>query len=111
MMKDLHSLKKLFRIHLLAVLTFPLQAIGIEKNASAKVISVVDGDTLMVNYKGIEESVRFIGIDARESRINKKAKNDAQRSGEDFKRIIAMGGKLRHETISDRNRVGRTMQS
>jgi micrococcal nuclease len=52
---------------------------------------VIDGDTLEINYKGKEESVRLIGIDAPESRPNKKARNDAQRSGEDLKTITAMG--------------------
>jgi micrococcal nuclease len=84
-------LKKLFCILLLTALTLPLQAIAVDKIASAKVISVVDGDTLKVRYKGIEEGVRLIGIDAPESRINEKAKNDARRSGEDLKTITAMG--------------------
>jgi micrococcal nuclease len=52
---------------------------------------VIDGDTLKVNYKGMEENVRLIGIDAPESGPNKKAKNDAQRSGKDLKTITAMG--------------------
>ena len=52
---------------------------------------VIDGDTLKINYKGKEDSVRLIGIDAPESRPNKKARNDAQRSGEDLKTITAMG--------------------
>jgi len=90
-MKNLRCLKKLFCILLLATLTPPLQAICVEKIGSAKVISVVDGDTLKVNYKGKEESVRLIGIDAPETRPNKKARNDAQRSGEDLKTITAMG--------------------
>jgi len=90
-MKNLRCLKKLFYILLLAAITLPLQAISVENIGPAKVISVVDGDTLKINYKGKEESVRLIGIDAPESRINKKAKNDAQRSGEDLKTITAMG--------------------
>ena len=90
-MKDLRCLKKLFYIFLLAGLTLPLQAVSIESIGPAKIISVIDGDTLKVNYKGKEESVRLIGIDAPESRINKKAKNDTQRSGEDLKTIIVMG--------------------
>lgn len=91
MMKNLRCLKKLSCVLLLATLTLPLQAICVEKIASTKVISVVDGDTLKVRYKGIEEGVRLIGIDAPESRPNKKARNDAQRSGEDLKTITAMG--------------------
>ena len=51
-MKNLRCLKKLFCILLLATLTLPLQANAVENIRSAKVISVVDGDTLKVNYKG-----------------------------------------------------------
>ena len=90
-MKNLRCLKRLFCVLLLAILTLPLQAVSIENIGSAKVLRVVDGDTLRVNYKGKEEGVRLIGIDAPESRPNKKAKNDAQRSGEDLKTITAMG--------------------
>jgi micrococcal nuclease len=56
-----------------------------------RVKRVVDGDTLRVSYQGREENVRLIGIDAPESRPNKKAKIDAQRSGEDLETIFAMG--------------------
>jgi micrococcal nuclease len=93
MMKTLRSLKKLFCILLFAALMLPLQAISVEKLDSAKVLKIVDGDTLKVRYKGIEEGVRLIGIDAPESRMNKKAKYDAQRSGEDLKTITSMGKK------------------
>ncbi len=55
------------------------------------VIRVVDGDTLKVRYWGKEESIRLIGIDTPESRVNKKAKKDAKRSGQDIKTITAMG--------------------
>ncbi len=90
-MKNLCCLKKLFCILLLATLSLPLQAVSVEKLESAKVLKIVDGDTLKVRYKGIEESVRLVGIDTPESRPNKKAKNDAQRSGEDLRTITAMG--------------------
>ena len=72
-------------------LAFPLWAETPPRLEPAKVINVVDGDTLKINYKGKEESVRLIGIDAPESRPNKKAKSDARRSGEDLKTITAMG--------------------
>ena len=55
------------------------------------VIRVVDGDTLKISYNGQDESVRLIGIDTPESRINKKTKKDAKRSGQDIETIIAMG--------------------
>ena len=55
------------------------------------VTRVVDGDTLKIRYWGKEESIRLIGIDTPESRVNKKAKRDAKRSGQDIKTITAMG--------------------
>jgi micrococcal nuclease len=55
------------------------------------VTRIVDGDTLKVRYWGKEESIRLIGIDTPESRVNKKAKGDAKRSGQDIKTITAMG--------------------
>ena len=64
-MKNLRCLKKFLCILLLAALTLPLQAISVEKLESAKVLKTVDGDTLKVRYKGIEESVRLIGMQGR----------------------------------------------
>ena len=60
---------------------------------TAKVLSVVDGDTIKVHYKGKEESVRLIGIDTPESRMNQRARMESQRTGEDLKAIIEMGKK------------------
>lgn len=58
---------------------------------SAIVVRVVDGDTLLVVYDGVEEYVRLIGVDTPESRRNKKAKKDAARLGVDIEVIIARG--------------------
>lgn len=58
---------------------------------SITVVRIVDGDTLKINYKGQKESVRLIGIDTPESRVNKKTKKDAKRSEQDIETIIAMG--------------------
>ena len=55
------------------------------------VTRIVDGDTLKVISWGKEESIRLIGIDTPESRVNKKTKKDAKRSGQDIETIIAMG--------------------
>ena len=46
---------------------------------------------LKVRYCGKDESIRLVGIDTPESRVNKKTKKDAKRSGQDIKTIIAMG--------------------
>ena len=58
---------------------------------TAKIISIIDGDTLKIDYKGQKESIRLIGIDTPESRVNKKIKKDAKRSEQDIETIIAMG--------------------
>ncbi len=55
------------------------------------VVRVVDGDTLKIRYWGKEESIRLIGIDTPESRVNKKAKRDAEKTGQNIKTITAMG--------------------
>jgi micrococcal nuclease len=60
---------------------------------SVKVIRVVDGDTLKVDFHGIELTTRLIGVDTPESRRNKKAKKDAKRSDQDLDTIIALGKK------------------
>jgi micrococcal nuclease len=57
----------------------------------ATVLRVVDGDTLKIEYEGRSESIRLIGIDTPESRINKKARKDAARSDQDIGTITTMG--------------------
>ena len=74
-------------------LTLLLIAISLPVNAAelVAVTKITDGDTIKVNYKGNIESVRLIGIDTPESKRNKKAKKDAERTGQDLDTIIAMG--------------------
>jgi len=55
------------------------------------VLRVLDGDTLKIEHQGRIESLRLIGIDTPESRVNKKAKKDAARNQEDIKKIISLG--------------------
>jgi micrococcal nuclease len=78
---------KIFLPFLLVVLFFT----SLYGQEIIRVKRIVDGDTIQVSYHGKEENVRLIGIDAPESRPNKKGKMDAQRSGEDLKTILAMG--------------------
>ena len=80
------SLKRFFP--LLIILSF---ALSLHAQETVKILRVVDGDTLKINYKGKQESIRLIGIDAPESRVNPRAKREAQRTGEDMKTILAMG--------------------
>ncbi len=79
-------LKTLSFIFILSLLSSSLHA-----QQTTTVVRVVDGDTLWVRYGGQREKVRLIGIDTPESRVNKKTKKDAKRSGQDIKTIIAMG--------------------
>ncbi len=76
--------------HLFIVLSFFLSSNTLAQQTTT-VVRIVDGDTLKVRYWGKEESIRLIGIDTPESRVNKKAKRDAKRSGQDIKTIIEMG--------------------
>jgi micrococcal nuclease len=71
---------------ILLTLALPLQAY--EK---AKVLSIVDGDTVKVIYHNREESIRLIGIDTPETRPNKKAIKDAQRTKSDMETITSQG--------------------
>ena len=73
-------------VFLLTLLASPLHA-----QQTTTVTRIVDGDTLKVFYLEGEESIRLIGIDTPESRVNKKTKKDAKRSGQDVETIIAMG--------------------
>ena len=58
-------------------------------------IRVVDGDTLKIDFHGIELTTRLIGVDTPESRRNKKAKKDAKRSDQDLVTINALGKKTK----------------
>jgi len=77
---------KVFLIFLLSGLAVVAYA-----TTPAKVIRVVDGDTLKVEMNGRIVNVRLIGIDTPESKINKKTKRDATRSSQDIKTIVSLG--------------------
>jgi micrococcal nuclease len=57
------------------------------------VLRIIDGDTLNVKIQGKEECIRLIGIDAPESKANRKANRDSWKNGEDLQSIIIMGKK------------------
>jgi micrococcal nuclease len=69
------------------------QAVTLGKTISAQVVSITDGDTIVVKLQGHNEKVRFIGIDAPECRPNLKAEKDSQRTGADMRTITEMGQK------------------
>ncbi len=54
-------------------------------------ITVVDGDTLRLRLGQDRELLRLIGIDTPESRVNKRAEKQAERSLTDTNTIIKLG--------------------
>ncbi len=73
-------LKTLPFVFILAFLPSSLHA-----QQTTTVVRIVDGDTLKIRYWGKEESIRLIGIDTPESRVNKKAKRDAKEEWAGYK--------------------------
>ena len=59
------------------------------------VTRIIDGDVIQVLYGGVEKRVRLIGIDAPESRIDRKALKDANMSEHDIEAIVEMGAKAK----------------
>jgi micrococcal nuclease len=92
---DLRSINKRGKLFLLIlfILFSPLYpfSLSAQTKEGATVTRIVDGDTLKVFYLGREESIRLIGIDTPESRVNKKTEKDAERNNQDIKIIIEMG--------------------
>jgi micrococcal nuclease len=58
---------------------------------SATVLYVTDGDTIKVKIAGRKESVRLIGIDSPESKLNDRAYKQAYRSSMDVETIVQIG--------------------
>jgi len=69
-------------------------------NSSVIVQRVVDGDTIKVIYQSKLESVRLIGIDTPESRINKRAYLQTQEYNKDAETIVNLGIKAKEYTNS-----------
>ena len=59
------------------------------------VTRIIDGDVIQVLYGGVERRIRLIGIDAPESRIDRKALKDANMSEHDIETIVEMGAKAK----------------
>jgi micrococcal nuclease len=82
-------MKKNIVLFLILGIAFPICiSAGRDK---AKVLYVIDGDTLKISYHGRKESIRLIGIDAPETRKNRKAYKDSKRSNNDINAITSQG--------------------
>ena len=87
-----------YLLHVLIIsFVFILTLLSPPLNAQQKttVTRIIDGDIIQALYGGVEKRIRLIGIDAPESRVNRKAKKDANMSEHDLKTIIEMGKKAK----------------
>ena len=72
-----------------------------EDRIPCRVVRVYDGDTFKCRLdNGEEVKVRLIGIDTPESRRNRKAYRDAERSGKSVEEIVRLGKKATEFTRS-----------
>jgi micrococcal nuclease len=62
-----------------------------EARVEVQLLSIADGDTIRVRHKGESVLVRFIGIDAPESRDSERAVRQAERTGTSVKSVLAIG--------------------
>lgn len=88
MLKNTYLAWFLIVLVLIAVPALPARA---EQRDLATVIRVIDGNVLKVEYKDKKESVRLIGIDAPECKINRKARRDAIRTRQGLLTVTSMG--------------------
>lgn len=78
-------------IILFSLVFFIFQRAYSSADGKSIILKIIDGDTLLVEYKGKKENVRLIGIDTPESRLNRKALKDAQKGHEHIENIIKSG--------------------
>lgn len=74
---------------LILVIVCPSAVYALRHNA--KVLYVIDGDTIKIMYDGKKQSIRLIGIDTPESKKNSKAFKDSRRSSRDINAIVSQG--------------------
>lgn len=80
-------------------------------NYTATVLRVVDGDTFVVNYNGVEETVRLIGVDTPESVHPDSSKNtDAGFAASEFTTVYLTGKEVELEfDVQQRDQYGRLL--
>ena len=93
-MTSTNSIRAISLLSVLAWLLFssPVTALDPKlKTIQATIISVTDGDTVVVKIGTKKERVRLIGIDTPESHPNRRAYKQSAQSRQDVKTIVAMG--------------------
>jgi len=81
------SVKKLLIIVLMSSLTIFSQI----HRKPAKIVKIMDGDTIGVIFRGRYERIRLIGIDTPETSANSRARRISKRTGKDLSLIISQG--------------------
>jgi micrococcal nuclease len=84
------QIKALSLVFVLALVSSPIYA-----QQKTTVTRVIDGDVIQIIYGGVEKRVRLIGIDAPESRIDRKALKEANMNEYDIEEIAEMGAKAK----------------
>ena len=84
------QIKALSLVLVLALVSSPIYA-----QQKTTVTRVIVGDVIQIIYGGVEKRVRLIGIDAPESRIDRRALKDANMSEHDIEAIVEMGAKAK----------------
>lgn len=88
-MKSLFS-KTVFFVIVLVALCF-LLALTLYADELATVVSVVNGDTLVIDCNGKRETIRLAGIDAPECRMSRQAEVESRQTGESLIEIASKG--------------------
>ena len=84
------QIKALSMVFVLVLVSSPIYA-----QQKTTVTRIIDGDVIHIIYGGVEKRVRLIGIDAPESRIDRKALKDANMGEYDIEAIVEMGAKAK----------------
>lgn len=79
----------------------------------ATLVRVVDGDTIRVMVDGVEERVRYIGIDTPELNTSSPATPDpyAEAATDANRRLLAGGRLVLEKDVSERDRYGRLLRN
>lgn len=64
------------------------------------VVKIFDGDTILVNNKGTNQVIRFIGIDTPEAKLNPKLLEDSLRTKKSIEEILKLGELSKHKLQS-----------
>jgi len=78
-------------IIILFTLLLPSGLLAELRTLTAEILSITEGDTIVIRLQGYKEKVRLIGIDAPKCRPNPKAEKDVIRTGAYLRTINEMG--------------------